>query len=91
MKKLSLKKLNLNAGDLLQREQLKAVFGGYETYSCKLTTYGGSMGTQHWTVPGLSSDPQEQTNAAQSACGQLLSGGYASRCFYDCEYDGFGY
>lgn len=29
MKKLSLKKLGLSAGDLLQREQLKSVFGGY--------------------------------------------------------------
>ncbi len=29
MKKLSLKKLNLSTGDLLQREQLRTVFGGY--------------------------------------------------------------
>ncbi|MFD0798015.1 hypothetical protein ACFQZJ_11115 [Maribacter chungangensis] len=29
MKKLSLEKLNLRSDDLLQREQLKTVFGGY--------------------------------------------------------------
>ncbi|OQD42717.1 hypothetical protein BUL40_09355 [Croceivirga radicis] len=29
MKKLSLKKLNLGADELLQKEQLKTVFGGY--------------------------------------------------------------
>lgn len=29
MKKLSLKKLNLAADDLLQKEQLKTIFGGY--------------------------------------------------------------
>ncbi len=29
MKKLSLKKLNLGVGDLLQRDELKSVFGGY--------------------------------------------------------------
>ena len=29
MKKLSLKKLNLNVSDLLKKEQLKSVFGGY--------------------------------------------------------------
>lgn len=29
MKKLSLKKLKLEASDMLQRNQLKSVFGGY--------------------------------------------------------------
>lgn len=32
MKKLSLKKLNLAEEELLQREQLKTVFGGYGTW-----------------------------------------------------------
>ncbi|MFS4457135.1 hypothetical protein [Maribacter sp. 2304DJ31-5] len=56
MKKLSLKKLNLNTGDLLQKEQLKTVFGGFGGYcggelsACSSTCnndaqvlYGGSM------------------------------------------------
>ncbi|WP_299526764.1 hypothetical protein [Winogradskyella sp.] len=30
MKKLSLKKLSLSTNDLLQREQLKSIFGGYD-------------------------------------------------------------
>ncbi|WP_136468922.1 hypothetical protein [Flagellimonas onchidii] len=32
MKKLSLKKLNLSKDDLVQKEQLKTVFGGYGGY-----------------------------------------------------------
>lgn len=34
MKKLSLKNLNLNADDMLQREQLKTVLGGYTAAQC---------------------------------------------------------
>ncbi|MFI1745053.1 hypothetical protein [Thalassobellus sediminis] len=30
MKKLSLKKLNIEAKDILQKSQIKSVFGGYE-------------------------------------------------------------
>ncbi len=33
MKKLSLNKMKLEAGDMLQREQLKTVFGGYNDHS----------------------------------------------------------
>ncbi len=44
MKKLSLKKLNLGANNKLQRNQLKAVYGGYN-YFCQLTCYdNGSSG-----------------------------------------------
>ena len=34
MKKLSLKKLNLEADNILQREQLKSVIGGYDGFYC---------------------------------------------------------
>ncbi|TGV03104.1 hypothetical protein [Flavivirga rizhaonensis] len=34
MKKLNLKKLKLNADNLLQRDQLKSVFGGYGDGTC---------------------------------------------------------
>ncbi|MFD0798011.1 hypothetical protein ACFQZJ_11095 [Maribacter chungangensis] len=37
MKKLSLEKLNLRSDDLLQQEQLKTVFGGYDL--CKRVAF----------------------------------------------------
>ncbi|UOY04904.1 hypothetical protein L0P88_13180 [Muricauda sp. SCSIO 64092] len=41
MKKLSLKRLDLNANDLLQREQLKTVFGGYGGGACEISCSSG--------------------------------------------------
>jgi len=48
MKKLSLKNLKLEASDLLQRNQLKTVFGGYggyfggsQTKPCRITCANG--------------------------------------------------
>ncbi len=34
MKKLSLNKLNLQEGELLQRKELKTILGGYQVYVC---------------------------------------------------------
>lgn len=47
MKKLSLKNLNLGVKDLLQREQLKSVFGGYNFgyYKCCDIIGGGGCST----------------------------------------------
>lgn len=51
MKKLSLKKLNLEANDLIKRNQLKEVFGGYEggyeggLWTAKVTCNSGSIKT----------------------------------------------
>ncbi|WP_026808949.1 hypothetical protein [Arenibacter latericius] len=42
MKKLSLKNLKLNSNDLLQREQLRSVFGGYGGGSCTLHCVDGT-------------------------------------------------
>ena len=39
MKKLSLKKLKLEATDLLQRNELKTIFGGYGGYGSNSTGY----------------------------------------------------
>lgn len=50
MKKLSLKKLKLEVGDLLQRNQLKTVLGGYG---------GGTVGS---CVAKCSDDPECPTN-----------------------------
>ncbi len=46
MKKLSLNKMKLEAGDMLQREQLKTVFGGYSIGE-------GTIGTCAYQHPTL--------------------------------------
>ncbi len=46
MKKLSLKSLKLGANDLLQREQLKTVFGGYSDGPC---ANGASGELTYWS------------------------------------------
>ncbi len=38
MKKLSLNKMKLEVGDMLQREQLKTVFGGYDMFGDSLNS-----------------------------------------------------
>ena len=54
MKKLSLKKLNLKANDLLERNQLKTVLGGdggYTVASCSAKCGGfPPQGMQEWTA-----------------------------------------
>ncbi|UOY04902.1 hypothetical protein L0P88_13170 [Muricauda sp. SCSIO 64092] len=50
MKKLSLKKLDLNANDLLQREQLKSVTGGYDGFYCAYAFHycDGKFPSDYW-------------------------------------------
>ena len=56
MKKLSLKKLNLGVNDMLQRNQLKAIYGGYNvTITCTFpdgTYWQGSSGNYE-TIMGM--------------------------------------
>jgi len=80
--------LNLEGVAVLSKKQQQNIKGGDQ---CNLTIIrpNGDRETG-WYVPGLSSNPQEQESAAQGVCGNFLSSGYASRCFYDCQHDGFG-
>lgn len=45
MRKMSLNKLLFDSKDLLQREQLKTVFGGYNAASCTADCGGGKKVT----------------------------------------------
>lgn len=80
--------LNLEGVIVLDKKQQYAISGGDQ---CNLTVIrpNGNRETG-WYVPGLSSNGEEQIAAAESVCGNFLSSGYASRCFYDCQHDGFG-
>jgi natural product precursor len=50
MKKLSLSKLNLKANDILQKEQLKTVFGGYTVYAkCCTSNFSNCTGCMELT------------------------------------------
>ena len=49
MKKLSLKNLKLDGNDLLQREQLKAVFGGYEVNGTQCRCKNSNTGAAWFT------------------------------------------
>lgn len=58
MKKLSLKMLNLNHDDLLQREQLKSIFGGYGGGGKKCVVGDGSCTSpSHCVVDSYASYP----------------------------------
>ncbi|MGV8815867.1 MAG: hypothetical protein ACOH2D_17330 [Gelidibacter sp.] len=70
MKKLSLKNLKLGADDMLQRSQLKTVFGGYGGGSCQSWVNG-----THST--GLS------VSDAQGDYAFCIENGYSS-CGYCC-------
>ncbi len=70
MKKLSLKKLKLESSDLLQRNELKTVFGG-EYNECQALVNGQ-------LYFGLS------VSTAQSFYNQGVSGGYGDNSAYCC-------
>ena len=74
MKKLSLKKLNLEANDMLQRNQLKTVFGGNGGY-------GG--GTGPWTCICEGEDVYNQSACSHEVCDVACSdnGGWTKGCF----------
>lgn len=72
MKKLSLKNLNLGVNDLLQKQQLKSIFGGYGSGSCGYKSPNGEV----WC--GLS--------ANQAAAAAANNGGYW--CCQSCASNG---
>ncbi len=76
MKKLSLKKLKLEASDLLQRNQLKSVFGGYGGY--------------HGSGNGLCTCKLSSTSSAEThtddceKCGDLCDANYPNHTSWIC-------
>ena len=80
MKKLSLKNLKLETNDMLQRNQLKTVFGGYGPPGSGTCGYRNDMGV----ICGLSKEvAMEQVTlfGGYWCCGSCASnGGPASYC-----------
>ncbi|MEW4924703.1 hypothetical protein [Algibacter sp. 2305UL17-15] len=70
MKKLSLKSLKLEAGDMLQRDQLKTVFGGY---GCSV--YYTENGVSQWSAQTLT---VSQAQSAYNSGGDELFNGHGN-------------
>ena len=85
--------LNLEGVAVLSKEQQKSVNGGayWGTFSgsaCRLRiTEGGK--TYTFTQYFTSSTNSGISEAANNACVENIAGG-ATRCTYDCSYDGYG-
>lgn len=95
IKKLSLKILKLSGNDLLQREQLRNVFGGYTSGGgnddgrtpCRITwiNHKDEKFIAVIMFPGNS-----PSSAANSHCVNLITQQNAKKCSYDCFHDGYG-
>ncbi|WP_294265348.1 hypothetical protein [uncultured Chryseobacterium sp.] len=72
----------------LSRNALKSVNGGKGS-SCKLTiSIGNTTEVHEQYFPGTN---QQASAGANAACVDIMSGGSgATRCKYDCAYDGYG-
>ena len=72
----------------LSRNELKNVNGGKGS-SCKLTiSINGTTEVHNQYFPGTN---QQASSGANAACVDILNGSSgATRCKYDCAYDGYG-
>ncbi|WP_449508581.1 bacteriocin-like protein [Chryseobacterium aahli] len=72
----------------LSRNELKTVNGGKGS-SCKLTiSINGTTEVHNQYFPGSNS---QASSGANAACVDIMNGGSgATRCKYDCAYDGYG-
>lgn len=75
MRKLSIGELNLKSNDLLRREQLKTVFGGYEGGSCTANCPNGGPNGTGWTVTC-----QGSGCSAEDGWGCTSGSGIVNRC-----------
>lgn len=84
-----MKKQFLNLGKALNKAEQKSINGGYASEFCliSITNFGGggSSGTVEMSV----SDGSGASQIANDYCLDRLQGG-ATRCTYDCSYDGIG-
>lgn len=72
----------------LSRNALKSVNGGKGS-ACKLTI--SINGTTEVHTQYFAGTDQQASSGANAACVEILNGGHgATRCKYDCAYDGFG-
>jgi len=79
--------LNLEGVCVLNKKQKKFVKGG--SIDCQFTII--ENGTRSvFTTPVLTDDGDTASSTAQSACTDYVISHSGSRCFYDCEHDGYG-
>jgi len=78
--------LNLDGVTVLDKKQQKSFKGG-ET--CRFTVIRPSGNVQSGSFE-VGVDGPEASNVANDACVDAIESGEATRCFYDCEHDGFG-
>lgn len=78
---------DLKNATVLTRAQQKNVKGG-GTQTCRFTVVGNT-GTQRFVRSGFSEGAAGSAEA-RAACSWLAAGDMDTRCFYDCEYDGYG-
>jgi len=74
MKKMSLKNLYLEAEELLQRDQLKSIVGGYYYATCTANCFGGGTVTCNDSnnTNCATSDGTSETNPGQ--CTEMING-----------------
>ena len=80
MKKLSLKKLNLEANNMLQRNQLKTVLGGYGE--------GGSSGSCGWKNPEGNGSANVRCNISKDEAKSLFNNWGGNWCCESCASNG---
>jgi hypothetical protein len=79
--------LNLDGVTVLNKKQQNSVNGG-RLQECRFTvTMNGQ--TRVFNEPGYE-DGAAGSAQANDACVAVLENTQASRCFYDCSYDGYG-
>jgi len=86
--------LNLDGVTVLNKKQQKVVSGGLvQETTCKFTLFGTENG-QSTSYVGYESSPISGSGSsswANDVCAHAVStNSNVNRCFYDCDYDGYG-
>ena len=84
-----MKNFKVEANELLQRNELKSVFGG-RAQECRLTVTWSHSGSTETLSGSHYSSGQSGSQEANQDCVDGISSGVVSSCSYDCEYDGWG-
>ncbi len=90
MKKRSLKELNLSSSDVLKRDAMKSILGGYDEWVRFTFTYSDGTPNYVQTVDYMGSGDCSSW-ANQQCVSALSSNPNMSHCYFDCSGDGFGY
>ncbi|MEM6720084.1 MAG: hypothetical protein AAF611_12240 [Bacteroidota bacterium] len=80
--------LELKGITVLNKQEQRNVKGGL-SQSCRFTLIGPGGTTTH-ELPGFSDGMSGSSEAREVCNGVIDIDDTVDRCFYDCEYDGFG-